>query len=160
MELTHWKLLIDPNYFGAYALPGGNDLTATIDRVERKQITLAGGKKEDHTIAHLVGLKPLILNVTNSKSIHKLYGPYIENWAGQQITLYASTTKMGPEIVECVRVRPTVTQPEKSPISPARFAVAMQKVMDGSYPADKLRSGFALTPEQDSELTEAMKGTQ
>ena len=97
---THWKQLINPDYIGAYALPNGDDLTVTIDFVPNEVVTGSGGKKEECTVAHLVGQKPLILNVTNSKSIHKLYGPYIEDWRGKQITLYASTTKLAGEIVE------------------------------------------------------------
>lgn len=102
---THWKTLINPDYIGAYALSEGEDLTVTIDWVQSEEVTGSGGKKEICTVAHLVGHKPMILNVTNSKSIHKLYGPYIEDWAGKNITLYASTTKLAGEMVECLRAK-------------------------------------------------------
>ena len=159
-DLTHWKLLINPDYFGAYALPNGDDLTVTIDHVQLETITVQGGKKEEHMIAHLVGVKPLILNRTNSKSINKLYGPYIEHWAGKQITLHASTTKMAGEIVECVRIRPTVEKPAPSPLSAARFPKALQAVKDGTFSADDLRMKFALTAEQDAELSQLTKVKQ
>ena len=107
---THWKRLINPDYIGAYALNPDEDLTVTIDYVQRQQIVGTDGKKEDATVAHLRGHKPLILNVTNSKSIAKLYGPYIEEWAGKEITLYASMTKAFGEMVECLRVRPNVAR--------------------------------------------------
>lgn len=151
---THWKQLVDPRYIGAYALPNGDDLTVTIERVQLETVTMMGGKKEDHTICYLKGQKPMILNVTNSKSIHKLYGPYIEDWAGKQITLFASTAKMGGELVECLRIRPTVTTKKRQGIAEARFNAALEQIRTGGYTAEKLRNGFVLTQAQDDKLKE------
>lgn len=47
----------------------------------------------------------MILNVTNMKTIAKMYGPYIEKWAGKRVQIYASTTKFGGDTVECLRIR-------------------------------------------------------
>ena len=149
---THWKTLVDPRYIGAYALPNGDDMTVTIERVQLETVTMMGGKKEDHTIAYLAGLKPLILNVTNSKSIHKLYGPFIEDWAGKQITLFASTTKLGSEMVECLRIRPNVPIQKRQAITAERFVSAVQKIKEGSYRAANLRQKFALTDEQEAAI--------
>lgn len=156
MSKTHWKLLINPDYIGAYALPEGEDLTVTIDFVQQEEVKGTGGKKEDCTVAHLVGQKPMILNVTNSKSIAKLYGPYIEDWAGKPITLYASTTKLAGETVECLRVRPKVMVKQKPKITPERFKKAIASIQAGEFTTDKLRSNFALTEAQESELVEAL----
>ncbi len=156
MSKTHWKLLINPDYIGAYALEEGQDLTVTIDWVQQETVTGTGGKKEDCTVAHLVGQKPMILNVTNSKMIAKLYGPYIEDWAGKPITLYASTTKLAGETVECLRVRPKVTVKKPPTINTERFSKAIQSIKEGSYTTDKLRANFSLTPEQEKELEEAL----
>jgi hypothetical protein len=153
---THWKQLINPDYIGAYAIPDGEDLTVTIDFVRVEQITGSGGKKEECTVAHLKGQKPMILNVTNSKSIHKLYGPYIEDWAGQQITLYASTTKMAGEVVECLRVRPHVMR-KKDAISDARLEQAIGSIKAGSFSVEKLNAKFELTTEQSARLTKALE---
>lgn len=152
---THWKMLINPDYIGAYALPDGEDMTVTIDFVRSEEVTGSGGKKEICTVAHLKGQKPMILNMTNSKSIHKLYGPYIEDWEGKDITLYASTTKLAGEMVECLRIRPKVTPRQKPGIEPGRFAKALTAVKNGTYPAQKLREQFALTREQFDELEAA-----
>lgn len=151
---THWKLLTNPDYIGAYWLPDGEDVTVTIDYVVREMITGTGGKKEECTVAHLKnGVKPLILNVTNAKSIEKLYGtPYIEDWAGKQITLYASTAKLAGDVVACLRIRPKVTVRTAPPINADRFAKALAQIKAGAYTSDKLRANFALTDEQDSEL--------
>lgn len=147
---THWKRLVNPDYIGAYALNPGEDLTVTIKQVVREFVTQAGGKKEECSVAHLVGEKPLILNATNSKTIAKLYGPYIEDWAGQPITLYASMTNFGKEMVECLRIRSV--QPErivkKQTLSAERFANALAKVNAGQFDRNKLLSDYALTEEQ------------
>jgi hypothetical protein len=154
---THWKRLINPDYIGAYALNPDEDMTVTIDYVQREQIVGADGKKEDATVAHLKGHKPLILNVTNSKSIAKLYGPFIEEWAGKQVTLYASTTKAFGEIVECLRIRPTVAKPKKPGITPDRLKKAIASIVAGQYTTEKLRSQFFLTEEQEKEVNDAVQ---
>jgi len=154
---THWKQLVDPRFIGAYALPNGDDLTVTIEYVQLETIKMMGGKSEDHSVMHLVGQKPMILNATNSKSIHKLYGPYIENWAGKQITLFASTAKMAGEMVECLRIRPNVPQREKKPITGDRLTKALEQIKKGSYTTQKLRATFHLTDDQETILSDFEK---
>lgn len=148
MSKTHWKRLHNPDYIGAYSLDPDQDLTVTIDYVAREQITGTGGKKEECTVAHLVNNKPFILNATNSKSIAKLYGNFIEDWAGQKITLFATTTRMGGETVECLRIRPKVAEKVKPSISDERLKSALAKIEAGEYTVTKLCQNFALTPEQ------------
>lgn len=156
MSKTHWKRLMNPDYIGAYSLQEGEDLTVTIDYVVREQITGTGGKKEECTVAHLVKNKPFILNATNSKSIAKLYGVYIEDWAGKKITLYATTTRMGGETVECLRIRPQVAERRKQQITDARLDAALKQIEAGAYTSEKLRNGFDLTEEQDAKLVELL----
>jgi hypothetical protein len=155
---THWKKLVDPRYVGVYALPNGHDMVVTIDGVRSEEITMMGGKKEVHSIMYLRGQKPMILNATNSKSIHKLYGPYIEDWAGKQVTLYASTAKLGGEMVECLRIRPSVPAREKQGITGERLTKALEQVKSGTYTLAKLRAQFALTDEQEALVAESQKG--
>jgi hypothetical protein len=155
---THWKQLVDPRYIGAYALPNGNDLVVTIERVKREEITVGGGKKEDHTVMYLARQKPMILNATNSKSIQQLYGPYIEDWPGKQLTLYASTARLGNDLVECLRIRPAVPAQGKKGINADRLARALEQIRAGSYTLDKLRTGFALTPAQRDQV-DAFEGS-
>lgn len=117
MSKTHWKQLVNLDYIGAYALPDGKDLTLTIDHVVREMVTGNNGKKEQCMVAYFKekDYKPMILNRTNAKSIQALSGsPYIEEWQGQRITLYATTTRLGGDTVECLRIRPTVASPSKS----------------------------------------------
>lgn len=154
MTKTHWKQLVNPDYIGAYALPNGEDLTVTIKSVAREVVTMAGGKKEECTVVQLLNNKPLILNATNSKSIHRLYGPYIEEWQGKQITLHASTTKFSGELVECLRIRPEVAKQKKEPITDERLKKAISAIQDGEYTIEKLHDKFVLTADQIAMLNE------
>lgn len=154
---THWKKLINPDYIGAYALNPDEDLTVTIDYVQREQVTGTGGKKEECTVAHLVGQKPLILNVTNSKTIAKLYGSYIEDWSGKSITLYASMTKLAGDMVECLRIRPSVPTKRRKPITDDRLKAAIASIVAGEYTTERLRAQFELTDDQDKQVNDAVK---
>jgi hypothetical protein len=154
---THWKKLINPDYIGAYALQPDEDLVVTIDYVQREEVMGTDGKKEVCTVAHLVGQKPLILNVTNSKTIHKLYGPYIEEWSGKTVTLFASMTRAFGEMVECLRIRPSVPAKRRRPITDDRLANAITSILAGNYTTEKLRSQFDLTDEQNEKVNTAVK---
>lgn len=111
---THWKKLINVDYIGAYSLDDGKDMNITIESVGREMVKGTGGKKEECTVAKLVGQKPFILNRTNSKMLQKLTGsPFIEDWQGVTVTIYATTTAVAGETVECLRIRPTLPQVEK-----------------------------------------------
>lgn len=109
IQLTHWKQYMNPDYLGAYALKPGEDLIATIDYVSNEEVTGQDGKKEMCFVAHFIerGLKPMVLNVTNSKTITKLFQtPYVEQWHGRKIQLYSEKVKAFGEIWDALRVRP------------------------------------------------------
>ena len=157
MSKTHWKKLMNPEYIGAYWLPEGEDVTVTIDFVIREMITGTGGKKEECTVAHLKnGVKPFIMNATNSKTIAKLYGNFIEDWAGKKITLFASTTRLAGDTVECLRIRPVVAKRTIPPITPERFAKGLESIKQGTYTDSELRTKFLLTDDQIEELDAAL----
>ena len=109
MGKTHWKQLQNNDWIGAYALQDGQDLTLTIDKAMQEQVTGNNGKREMCLTVHWLerDYKPMIVNRTNAKTITKVTGsPYIEDWHGKAITLYVDTTRLGGDIVECLRVRP------------------------------------------------------
>ncbi len=116
MEKTHWKKLYNPNYFGAWRFQDGKDIVLTIDHMANEIVTGENGKKEECVVMYFrEDEKPLICNVTNSKTISKLFKtPYIEEWSGRRIQLYLDkNVRFGKEIVEGVRVRdylPAITE--------------------------------------------------
>lgn len=108
---THWKLLTNPDYLGAYAFEAGEEKVGTIDYVREESVTGADGKKDDCTVAHFKerDLKPLILNATNCKAITKLYGtPFIEEWAGKAIVMRVQKVKAFGDVVDAVRIKPEI----------------------------------------------------
>lgn len=116
MEKTHWKKYNNPDYLGAYAFQPGEEKTVTIKEVRREMVfNPSGSGKEECTVAHFVeDVKPLILNVTNCKTISKVWGtPYIEDWAGRKITLKVKKISAFGEMVDAVRVSPDRPQEEK-----------------------------------------------
>lgn len=117
MNKTHWKKLENPDYLGAYALEPGKDLIVTIKSVGQEEVyNPSNNKKETCTVAHFVekGIKPMILNVTNNKTISKLYDtPYIEDWVGKRIAIYIAKVKAFGETVEALRIRKQIPIIEK-----------------------------------------------
>jgi hypothetical protein len=124
MSNTHWKKLTNPDYIGAYALTPGQDLIATIKHVKNEVVTGADGKKEECIVVRFVepNIKPMILNSTNAKTITKIYEtPYIEEWQGKKIQLFADKVKAFGEVVEALRIRPFVPK-ETAPIKVEKCA--------------------------------------
>jgi hypothetical protein len=115
---THWRKLINLDYLGAYSLEPGKDMILTIKNVKNEMVTGPDGKKEECMVMAFMekDTKPMIVNSTNAKTIQKLYGtPYIEEWAGRKIQLFADKVKAFGDIVEALRIRPYV--PKQASIS-------------------------------------------
>jgi len=151
---THWKsMLTNLDYIGAYALNYGEDLTVKITSVSKEKVKGDKGKEEVCTVAHLEGQKPFILNRTNSKMIQRLYkSPYVEDWIGKEITLYATVTKVAGELVECLRIRNEVPSKEvkdrRLDISNERLEAALDNILQKKYTYEKLVKTFKLTENQ------------
>lgn len=110
MTQTHWKKLQNPDYLGAYSLEPGKDMILTLSGVKQEKVTGPDGKKEECMVARFKeNVKPMILNVTNCKTIEKLYKtPYIEEWSGRKIQIYVEKVKAFGDVVDALRIRPFV----------------------------------------------------
>ena len=158
--LTHWKKLHNPDYIGAYALEPGQELIVTIKSAGVESVMGTGGKKEDCMVVHFAepDVKPLICNVTNSKSITKALGtPYIEEWAGGRIQLYAATVNAFGEEVEAIRVRPKQPKSTKPELTPdhAKWEKAVQNLAAESTTIEAIRKHFTVSDENASKLAQA-----
>jgi len=131
--MTHWKKLHNYDYLGAYSLDDGKDRVLTIKEVVQEQVVSDGGRKEMCMVVRWAeDEKPMIMNKTNSKMVQMIYGtPNIEEWVGKKIQLFADTTKLKGEVVECLRIRPK--SPEKELLTPEHKAweKAIKYVLDG-----------------------------
>lgn len=141
-EKTHWKSLQNNDYIGAYAFQPGEEKTVTISTVGVETVLGAEGRKEDCTVVHFEGgVKPLILNATNSKMIQKvLQSPYIEDWAGRSIVLGVETVSAFGERVEAVRVKKK--QPAQSVCSDCGQVIAASGKFTPQQIAQAARNRF------------------
>jgi len=108
--VTHWKKLTNPNYVGAHDLQPGQELTVVIESVSNELVKMFDGKslkEETCIVAHFKGAKkPMIFNKTNCKIIARNFDtPYIEEWIGKTITIYAAKVKAFGEVTEALRVK-------------------------------------------------------
>lgn len=153
--MTHWKKLFNSPYIGAHDLNGA-DLVLTIRFVQKEDVKGENGKTENLPVAHFEeDVKPMVLNKTNSKAIAAAYRtPMIEEWSGKMVTLYPTTTKLKGEVVECIRIRPTVpaVAKGKETLPPDRFAKMLESIKAGKFAVDKAKAKFDLTPEQIKQL--------
>lgn len=107
-QLTHWKRLRNPDYFGAYAMPtDGSDIVLTIKSAGQEKVLGTDGKKTDCLVIHFQeSVKPMILNATNAKAINKVSGtPYVEKWSGTKIQIYTTKLRAFGEDREALRIR-------------------------------------------------------
>lgn len=111
MSKTHWRKVLTTNYLGGFDLDDGNgghkEITATIKKAVREKVKDQNGADSTELVLHFEGnLKPMILNVTNTKTVEKLVGsPYIEDWPGLQIIIGTDKVKAFGEIHNALRIR-------------------------------------------------------
>lgn len=107
--MPHWKSMMDNDYLCAHDLKG-RDVTVTIEKVEAGKVVGEGGKKSKKPLCYFAEVKdgrPLALNATNCKTLTALFGSNnTDDWNGKRITLFPTTTQMGAETKECIRIRP------------------------------------------------------
>ena len=139
-QLTHWKKLNNPDYLGSYAFQPGEEMTLTIREVKREVVTGPDGKKEDCSVVYWdEPEKPLILNVTNAKTITKLAeSPYIEKWCGLRVLLGVETVSAFGERVEAIRVKKRKPEQNQACADCGQFIQA-----SGKFTAAQVASGTA-----------------
>lgn len=116
-NLTHYKKLANTNYLGSWDIPDtGQDVILTIANVVRETVPNGKGKKEDCIVVHWAqpGWKPMILNATNRKNIHKAVGsPYVEHWRGKNVAIYIDHNVRNPDgggLIDGLRIRNRLPQ--------------------------------------------------
>lgn len=112
------KRYFDTDYIGAYSLDEGAEPILTIDSLWYGELTLGGGRKENHVVMKFrekqvpgcEEVKPLILNATNRKTLKKLFGDdSAAALESKQIQLYIDPKVRDPQdggFTEGLRIRP------------------------------------------------------
>lgn len=125
---TDYRAYFDSSCFRVWHL-AGKERTFKIARVTRLTSEMvSGGKREIKKQPKLELLNgkgepiplPLLLNKTNAKTIARLYGNSPAAWVGKMITLIPSTTSVGGEDVDCIRVRNEVPKRKAKAPPPAQ----------------------------------------
>jgi len=146
--LTHWKKLTHPDYLGAYALEPGQDMVLTIKSCAIEIVNGTDGKKQECMVIHFMenGVKPMICNKTNAKTITKIHKtPYIEQWSGKQIQLYASNVSAFGTQTEALRIRDMIPQQAQVDVTSAVIK------LEGCTSLSELKTTFlALTKQEQS----------
>jgi len=150
MSKTHWKKLQNPDYLGAWDFQPNEVKILTIKSVQIEQVVGSGGKKEDCAVCRFTEpVKPMILNVTNSKSIAKRMGSsYIEDWAGGKIGVHTENIKAFGEYVDAVRV---CDLPELTPNHP-KWDGAAKAIKGKTATIEQIKKRFILTEENEKLL--------
>ena len=115
MSKTHYRKVFKSDHLGVADLEdlieAKSNLVFTIKCVKQEIGVRVAGSKGNHNIAYFNerGIKPLVLNATNSKVIKNLCGgsSFIEDWSNIAIQLYIDPgVKMKGDIVGGVRISP------------------------------------------------------
>lgn len=99
----------NPNYLGSWDLDElpNREITLTIAQIKDEDV-VAAGQKEVCTVAHWVeaGFKPMILNVTNKKTICKLYKTKdTEKLKGKAVIIGIERVRAFGDVYDALRIR-------------------------------------------------------
>jgi hypothetical protein len=111
---THYRKVFKSDHLGQADLEdfieSGSNLIFTIHHVSQEMGAKVAGKKINANIAyfHEKGIKPLVLNATNSKTLRQLTGSsFVEDWQNVSVQLYIDpNVKMKGDTVGGVRISP------------------------------------------------------
>lgn len=103
---THWRQCTNLNYLRAECFAPKEKKVLTIKEVKREKITSNNGEVEEKPVAYFIeNVLPMVLNVTNCKTIEKLYGTgNIYEWVGKKVQVFATNTKVAGQSVPCLRI--------------------------------------------------------
>ena len=103
---THWRNLTDLEHLRAECFAPKEKKVLTIKEVKQEEIKSSNGQVDVKPVAYFKeNVLPMVLNVTNCKTIEKLYGTgNIYDWIGKKIQIFATKTKVAGEMVPCLRV--------------------------------------------------------
>lgn len=156
---THWKKVFNKDYLGSHDLDEGKDLIAEIDRVEIKVVKDSSGKDGKCNVAIFKGnVKPMILNVTNCKTIKRFSGSnYIEEWSNVPITIYSIQIKAFGEEMEALRIREKQPVLEKEKLTPEhpRWNDAVKYLSQTDSIIDNILKRYDMTPDNVQKIQEA-----
>ena len=114
----NYRTVCKSDYLGQWDLEEGKDLIVTISSIEfHESLKVQGVSKVNVFLAKFTDseLKPMVLNSTNMKMLHKLSkSKETDNWHGMTIQLYVDPkVKLMGEEVGGLRIRPFIPKAQK-----------------------------------------------
>ena len=156
----HYRKVFKSDHLGSADLEDykeqGKALIFTIKEVRQEFGVAVAGKKGDFNIAYFAesGVKPFVLNATNSKIVKGFAGgsPFVEDWKNIRIELYIDeSVKMKGEVVGGVRIRPTQPVVKAKPLfDESKFKVAFDK----GFSIPEIKNHYDVTPEVEAKYLE------
>jgi uncharacterized protein with PIN domain len=110
------KMGKNPNYLGSWDLEEmpNREATLTIDNIKDEEV-VTNGKTETCTVCYWTdkAFKPMILNVTNKKTISKLYKTKdTEKLKGKSVIVGIERVKAFGDVYDALRIRPRMPKLE------------------------------------------------
>lgn len=149
-----WRDYFDTNYLASWDID--KDTIVTISKVKYEEVTGEKGRTDKCLVAYFDGIENgMIVNVTNSKTIQKLYNePDPAKWVGKKITLFVDpNVSIKGEKVGGLRIRPILPKNGKEKLSPERFNNMINAISAGSYKKIDALERFELTAEQRKKIS-------
>jgi len=110
------KMGKNPNYLGSWDLEElpNREITLTIDRIaDEKVLDTVTGNKKVETLCYWTdkSVKPMIMNITNKKTLAKLYKTKdTEKLQGKGVIIGIEKVKAFGDIHDALRIRPRIPQ--------------------------------------------------
>ena len=164
---THYRKVFKSDHLGVADLEDllgtGSNLIFTINHVNQEIGVMVAGRKGNHNIAYFKeGIKPFVLNATNSKIMKSFANgsSFVEDWNDIPVQLYIDyNVKMKGDVVGGVRINPQKPRMQKPALVPENKtqwdnAIAAYK-RDGNL--DKVKARVDISPENEKALIEQAK---
>ena len=157
---THWKKAFKSDYLSSSDIDG-KDLVLTIKHVKYQECRTQSGKKFCN-VAHFAesNIKPMILNVINSKIVKEFSGnkTHLEDWLNIKVQVYVNpNVKFGSEVVEGLRFKDK--QPVKKKLKPLHedeIGNAIAFINGGKTMAD-LKGFYSFSKDMQTKIEEGVK---
>jgi len=152
MDKTHYRKVFKSDHLGVADLEDfierNEAMFYTIKEVKQEYGITVAGRKGNHNIAYFVeGIKPLVLNATNSKIVKSFNNgsPFVEDWRNTKIELFIdANVKMKGEIVGGVRIRPI--QPKtKSTLKPVFTEINFANAHEKKATIEQIKTLYSIT---------------
>ena len=113
----------NPNYLGSWDLEElpGRELTLTISKIVDEKVVGGDGRESVCTVCYFTdaAYKPMILNVTNKKTIVKLHKTKdAEKLTGKSVIIGIERVKAFGDVHDALRIRPRIPQQIKTDNAP------------------------------------------